>query len=175
MSEKDAEVARPLPRGAGYAAIDLAKALIAGDQTDSAQDVMRRALDEIAGLPHDEECKTRTDRQEEQPSCDCHVGVAKRALMAAEHVAKEKSAEKPVEHALNPSTESHRDAAETTDTLSTIRVEIEKSNGTIHTWTGETAEKWVKAMNFALLMVQNHGMNPNIPPPTETRKGEAVR
>lgn len=61
------------------------------------------------------------------------------------------------------------------DAPSTVRVEIEESDGTIRTWTGEAAEKWVKAVNFALFMAQNHGMDPKIPEPTETQKGRAVQ
>jgi hypothetical protein len=50
------------------------------------------------------------------------------------------------------------------------RVEITLDNGTVDVWAGEAAEQWAQAMNSALFMVQNHGMDPQIPKPTETRK-----
>ena len=56
------------------------------------------------------------------------------------------------------------------DATSTVRVEIEESDGTIRTWTGEAAEEWKRRVNSALFMMQNHGMTVNIPSPTEIRK-----
>ena len=76
-----ADAARPLPRGAGYAALDRARAVLVGDPTCSAQDVLRRALDEVAVLPHDEECNTQMAGCEGR-GCSCHVGIAERALRA---------------------------------------------------------------------------------------------
>jgi hypothetical protein len=48
------------------------------------------------------------------------------------------------------------------------RVEISGDDGVTNIWTGEAAAKWAHAMNNALFMVQNHGMDPQIPKPTET-------
>ena len=50
-----------------------------------------------------------------------------------------------------------------------VRVEITLDNGTADVWTGEAAGQWAAVMNSALFMMQNHGMDPQVPKPTETR------
>lgn len=97
-----AKVARPLPMGAGYAAIRHALDLLGAPDASPAEDVMRRALDDIASGPHDEQCRVQEAMSLGDPTegipCSCHVGVAEQALRKAALLAKERPAEKPVEH-----------------------------------------------------------------------------
>ncbi len=88
-----AEAARPLPRGAGYAALDLARALLSGDGDSVSAGGYRRALEIVIRSAHGATCETNIGK-----SCSCHVGVAERELMAADLGAKERAPEKPIEH-----------------------------------------------------------------------------
>ncbi len=54
-----------------------------------------------------------------------------------------------------------------TTTTKCLRVLIAYDNGHVYEWFGDNAEAWVKAMNLALFVVSNHGMDANVPKPTK--------